>query len=347
MPRRLYFRLMGVSLGVLFALILCEIFLRLWIATAPDTSRNGFIRFARQHTYNFEGALGRTPIFRKTEDAGLGWEPVPNSHMADLRINSGGFRGREYGRVAGAGVTRIVFLGDSETFGERLQEDETVPGQLEIVLHEIDPTRNYEVLNFGVIGYNTSQEFNLLKKTAMAYEPSIVVLYYVFNDPEIATPISLSSPGVLAASRLFQYLVYWRHSLTTVVDLHNQSHNIVEYYNALHSSIYFEAVRKIIAEMGDYLAARQIQFYVLIAPEIYDVKNFREAYPYHAIHQKLAALASSHVIVVDPLPQFASRFDDPKKLWVTPFDPHKNKEANRVLAEVLAGRRSLTESQGR
>jgi hypothetical protein len=94
-----------------------------------------------------------------------------------------------------------VFLGDSETFGESLRENETVPGHLEAALNAAGGQR-FEVLNFGVVAYNTGQEFALLKKRSMQFDPSIVVLYYVFNDPEIAAPIAFTkagSPGVSAS----------------------------------------------------------------------------------------------------------------------------------------------------
>ena len=334
--KKIIFAVVAAIAGVFIALLLCEICLRIWVALAPANSPNGFVRFAKQHTYNFDAVLGKVPVFRESSDSSLGWEPVPNSRMAYIRINDGGFRGPDYDRNPAADVTRIVFLGDSETYGERLQEQDTVPGQLQIALKNMNPSGKYEVLNFGVIGYNTSQEYALLEKKGLDYHPSIVVLYYCFNDTEIASPISLANPGVFSRSLLYQFVTYSRHAVITVGDIHHKSRNIAEYYNALHSSIYFDAVKNIIRRMGDELAARNIRFYLLIAPEIYDVKNFHDAYPYYGIHQKLAALRSEHVQVIDPLPAFAARFDDPKKLWVTPFDPHKNQEANSVVASVMA-----------
>jgi hypothetical protein len=204
-------------------------------------------------------------------------------------------------------------------------------------LEILDRNHRYEVLNFGVLGYNTAQEYERLKRKAIAYNPAIVVLYYGFNDPEIVTPIDFTNSGFLVHMQLFRFVKYYFYSMNTLDDLRRQSKNINEYYNRLHSSFYFDACKKIIQEMADYLAVRNIRFYLLIAPEVFQVKDFTANYPYHGIHRKLTALSSPKITVVDPLPTFARYLKgDPSALMVTPYDPHKNARGNWVVSAVLA-----------
>jgi hypothetical protein len=75
---------------------------------------------------------------------------------------------------------------------------------------------------------------------------------------------------------------------------------------------------------------------LVIAPEIYDVPGFNKRYPYREIHQRLAALASPGLEVVDPLDRLAAAGQRPRRFWVNEGDPHKNEEANRIIAGAVA-----------
>jgi len=87
-------------------------------------------------------------------DAELGWSYRPGSRSEDGResFNALGARGqREYAPAPAPGVTRIVCVGDSFTYGEQIADRETFQAMLE----RRDST--LEVLNFGVGGYGTDQ----------------------------------------------------------------------------------------------------------------------------------------------------------------------------------------------
>jgi hypothetical protein len=320
--------------GIVVALILCEICVRVWVSNASSKTSSGYVQFVRQQD-DYKHVFFRVSTFRKVRDASVGWEPVPNTAARAYRINSSGYRGKEYPKQPPSNTVRIVFLGDSETFAERLSDQETVPGSLEEYLNAKDNQRNYEVVNFGVLGYNTAQEFECLKRKAIHWNPSVVILYYAFNDPEIDTPIDFTASGLLIHSQLYRFAMYSRHSMSSLSELKKKAKNYNEYLNLLHSSVYSEASKSILGNIADYLAARNIKFFLLIVPEIYQVKNFKDAYPYYGIHQKLALLESPKINVVDTLPVFAKRFPRPIDLYVTPFDSHKNAVANQTVAEVI------------
>jgi hypothetical protein len=112
----------------------------------------------------------------------------------------------------------------------------------------------------------------------------------------------------------------------------------VKYYHNLHDSKYFERVEEIIGEMGDYCGSRGIRFILLIAPELYQVPDLSESYPYYDIHAKLKRLTSDTTEVVDPLPELAKAWDpsNPRALWSTEYDPHKNGKASEAIARALA-----------
>ena len=97
-----------------------------------------------------------------------------------IRINSLGFRGKETTLEKPDEVKRILVLGDSFTFGMGVEENETFPHHLETLLGKTG--QDWEVLNFGVPGYNTIQEAELFKVKGLAYSPDIVILYVLDND---------------------------------------------------------------------------------------------------------------------------------------------------------------------
>lgn len=107
-----------------------------------------------------------------------------------VRINGAGFRGPEVSRQPAPGVLRIAVLGDS--FTEALQVDAAASwvGQLQSRLQRDPQCRlrqrfpaGVEVLNFGVGGYGTGQQWLTWQHLAREYRPALVLLaLYPGND---------------------------------------------------------------------------------------------------------------------------------------------------------------------
>lgn len=103
-------------------------------------------------------------------------------------LNAEGFKDREFILEKGKDEIRIVMLGDSITKGSGVLLGKTFSDQLEKLLNQkskrIGSNLKYEVMNFGVGGYNIVSEIEVLKVYALKYYPDIVVLNYFFNDNE-------------------------------------------------------------------------------------------------------------------------------------------------------------------
>ncbi|MCX8037843.1 MAG: SGNH/GDSL hydrolase family protein [Candidatus Sumerlaeia bacterium] len=84
--------------------------------------------------------------------------------------NSHGLRGREVSLAKPAGVFRIAVLGDSYVEALQVGEEATFCRQLERRL------RNVEVLNFGVSGYGTAQEYLTYLHYVRPFRPDLVLL---------------------------------------------------------------------------------------------------------------------------------------------------------------------------
>jgi lysophospholipase L1-like esterase len=96
-------------------------------------------------------------------------------------FNSRGLRDRDYPDEPGAGVTRILAVGDSITFAQSLPLDATYVKRLERMLNE---SRHgaFEVIHAGVSGYNACQEEAFLRHIGLAYRPELILWQYCLND---------------------------------------------------------------------------------------------------------------------------------------------------------------------
>ncbi len=126
---------------------------------------------------------GREIILQPSSNADIKYELVPSSKGyawgAKVEINAHGYRGQisTPGRFAGF---RIIAIGDSITFGNMLPVKSTYSYQLNGLLNE--PFPGYDVINFGVGGYDILQSVSLLEHRGLIYEPDLVVVGFCLND---------------------------------------------------------------------------------------------------------------------------------------------------------------------
>ena len=115
-------------------------------------------------------------------DKELGWFPIQNKTMQfqderliTIRNNADGFRD---GPHAAKSKKRLAFLGDSFVWGYDAEASDRFTEKLQRKLPEL------EVLNLGVSGYGTDQEYLLLQKWFDRYQPDVLVLVFSDNDVE-------------------------------------------------------------------------------------------------------------------------------------------------------------------
>jgi lysophospholipase L1-like esterase len=102
---------------------------------------------------------------------------------ATVRINSLGLRDKEIPKKSNS--FRILFLGDSVPFGIGVEQEETLPSQLEFIANgAAERDSAFDVINMGVPSYNTEQELIQLKTIGLDLNPDLVVLLFSRNDIE-------------------------------------------------------------------------------------------------------------------------------------------------------------------
>lgn len=164
---------------------------------------------------------GRKLILRPSDNPDLVFELTPGAEGygwgTDVKVNSAGFRGPEV-QAGKSDNFRIIVLGDSITFGNDLPAGTTYPPVLAEQLAEDGP--GYEVLNFGVGGYNCWQEVAFLEQTGLAYHPDLVVVGFCLNDVKNNSPnlrymrhSQSSLRKTLHVSRVYQFVETRLHKI--------------------------------------------------------------------------------------------------------------------------------------
>ncbi len=241
-----------------------------------------------------------------------------------VAINSDGLRDREY-PIERGDARRMVFLGDSLTFGWGVASEDTFESLLEAKLDQLHPT---EVLNFGTGNYNTEQSVNLFIDKGLKYDVDEVVLFFFINDAE-PTPLR-SRWAFLGHSRLATFV--W----SRVKGVRSQTaatRSFEEYYSNLYEEDQpgWIRAREAFRSLKQTCDERGIGLKVVLLPELHDPA--RE--PFREQHQKLMRfLAEQGIASLDLAPLFRSE-TEPLSLWVALDDAHPNAKAHRRIAELV------------
>ena len=149
--------------------------------------------------------------YRLSKTKELVYEQLPNSDVKvagiNYRINSYGFRDKPY-RLAKSQDKRVVFVGDSLTYGWLVPLKDTYHKQLESLLKS--ENRDVDVMGMGVVGYNTVQEYRLVQDKVLRLNPDLVVLQIGPNDFERTVGVkSVKDKGPFVLIQYFdRYIPY-------------------------------------------------------------------------------------------------------------------------------------------
>jgi lysophospholipase L1-like esterase len=282
-----------------------------------------------------------------------------------VAFNRFGLRDRERSMEPAPGTVRILFLGDSVTFGLGVAEEDSYPRVIEALLNgsRTDGRASVEVLNSAIPGYNTIQELAQLRELGLAFQPRIVVVGYLYNDIEpsegernrpvarIQAGDAHEAPSAAPLARRIKSdinagVVYLKqHSLffswltprlgTLLRPLgaggFGQAGEIKDQY--VDSNPRWRRVQRALLEMKRLCDERKIRLVIAIIPAM---ARFSESgYPIKEYHEAVSALCHAHSIsCLDLLPAFWGL--DGTQFWISPTDGHPNARAHRIMAEALA-----------
>jgi lysophospholipase L1-like esterase len=285
------------------------------------------IYFARHLDYHVEMSRYTALVKQPSPNPEIGHVHRPDTTArlmgVEVGINADGFRDREYAGKP-PGVRRIVFLGDSLTFGWGVRKESTFEHLLE---EKLNAGRPVEIVNFGTGNYNTMQEVALFLDRGADFEPDQVDLFYFINDAETAS--GPSSFGFLAHSRFLTFvwsrLRPWLRS--------SSRRNYRDYYASLYrpGSEGWRAAREALGRLRDRCRRDGIVLQVVLLPELHQL----DPYPFRSEHARIRAfLEEEGIACLDATPALDPSVR-PREYWVAADDAHPNARAHRRIADYV------------
>jgi hypothetical protein len=158
------------------------------------------------------GVLGRHGIVDAQifeHDSQLGWRLKPGvvalssafEYAITVRTDAMGLRVEEDASAQREVPHRVLVVGDSFAFGWGVEGDETFAARLqeELVARGLQAS----VLNAGVPGYSTDQEFLFWRRLHAQLRPEVVILLVSSNDPPADSVDSVVMSGAIYSKPLF------------------------------------------------------------------------------------------------------------------------------------------------
>lgn len=246
-------------------------------------------------------------------------------------INSLGFRDYEFSLEKPQNTIRIAAIGDSYTFGKGVALEYTYPKLLQRKLGNTD--RKVEVLNFGVYGYNTIQEYWMIKEKALAFNPDMIIILYTLNDPAPAITLKESNQNkikLFLTEHIYTYRflarAYWVYKSKS-------SGRIGEFEYALHnqSSQGWKDTINAFRLISEISKQNNITILLFIQPDLYSLGN----YPFADLNYQVMHSAEQEGLkAFDLLPYFKNI--DEKTLWIDRFeDRHPNEKGHEIIANAM------------
>jgi len=243
-----------------------------------------------------------------------------------------------------ANTFRIAVVGDSYSFGPFMQYDDTFAGKLNRMLNLNNSTIKTEVINYGISGYSTTQEFNLTKR-ALEEEADLVILQITLNDAELKpyTPdgviISTNKYGAYVVSPETPKIIRYSKFLTFVAGrLHNYKSkgDYKNYYLSLYDQKHVRgklAFKNALNNIKSLCDSKKVPLVAVIFPLF--GTEIDDNYPFNSIHELIGKILTKRQIpYLDLKNEFASI--PTLRLQVIPgIDFHPNEIAHRMAAETL------------
>ncbi len=341
-----------VALGLL---AIANLFLILWVRSRPDRPMSlvasGLLLLCGSLV--LMGLLGealfRSPwILARTggnNPGQLAWE---ERHYDDVeRRNPLGLRSFHTAEPKGAGVRRIVALGDSFTHGDAVARTEDLwPYVVERALGQHGgPT--VEAINLGRGGLTTVNEAEMLETMGWRFQPDLVLVQFTLNDPLPSGPgMQHHNEGwIFPTVSLIPRFHPWLNRHSYFYSFLNQR------FWALQMGLFFprgygalfdddlpawQECRSALGRMAASARSHRVPMMVVLFPLFVDDLS-AQGYPYVQVHEKIRQAAKAAGLpLLDLRPAFAARDPHGRAWWALPSDWHPSVAGHRVAGEAAA-----------
>ncbi|MCI0560150.1 MAG: SGNH/GDSL hydrolase family protein [Nitrososphaera sp.] len=257
------------------------------------------------------------------------------------RTNSLGLRNSEVQKAKTKGAKWILALGDSMVWGSGLSERDLITTQLKNVLRE--DFQEIAVINGGIAGFDTNDEFRQLVRLAPVYKPDLAIVFFFTNDVLHRTANEIGKKRAVSwrhrtkeflrhKSKFFAFLYYlYKDKLAAKIGV-PEFLLTPDYFNLNDSKPGWVAFKNATVKISNYCRENRIGLFFVMIPTL---TNLDERYPYKELREKVRTFVVSNGIhLIDLFEVFAPyRSSD---LWVSPENTHWNGRATALAAKEIA-----------
>jgi lysophospholipase L1-like esterase len=270
-------------------------------------------------------------LTRRSKNAAIGIEHIPlkkaKLQNIEIKINSVGFRDKEYLVPKPKDVYRIIVLGSSLTFGWGVAEEKSYVSLVERWLEGETGKKKIEIINTSVCNYNSVRKIEAFFEKSLVFEPDMIILSFFINDAE---NLQAKRGSFLLRNSQLAVLLWTRYH--QVIRRIGITEDIVNYYKKLYSddSEGWLRCQQSMKDLANYSKENQLVVLLTMIPEIHNLQN----YPYKDIHaimrRKAAELNFSFLDFYDALKNVEAH-----KIWAMRGDPHPNEKGHLIMARFL------------
>jgi hypothetical protein len=246
------------------------------------------------------------------------------------------------------GVTRILVIGDSFTFGDKIwKTKDTWPYVMEWDLRL--KGHSVQALNFAQPGFSTVNAEEMLRRYGWDYEPDIFILQFNLNDPvpsgpdfkregeSFIYPVAQLPPNT-TFMREHSYLYTFLNSRFASYQVETRFSNRLESIYADDAPAYVACLRAI-GQMADQAKQRDVPMLMVMFPSFRTPGLDDERYLWKHLHAKMEQVAKDEGIgFLDARNGFAKANPQSADWWALPWDPHPSVKAQALLGELVATR---------
>lgn len=343
--------MMKLKQVVFYVIVIALVSVVTLVAAEAALRLSGHVTSATVHTVS-QADYDRIPgMFEPGQD--VTETPHPRLHY-HVTINGLGYRGREIEREKPPGVVRILCLGDSGTFGQFVNEDETASAYLEAMLRQ--EHLPVEVINGGVPGTTIVDQLLFLQR-GIVLRPDIVILTFSEND---ITDLGAETPQHIALERnrqlkstsgfrviyefvrdtaLFNYVLTvratWSARVGAAVPRPTSSPQVARGGEGYES--WWRRYSEHLDTMVTYLAERNIRLLFNVFPSHHRIGSvtMTDRNMLAQLERIETFVRGKGISTIELLPSFLQSGLGKEDLYLLPYDGHANKVGYKLQATTL------------
>lgn len=297
------------------------------------------ISYPLYKNYNTEMWRYSVLLKKASSNPNVSHEHVPGKEASlygvDVKINSDGYRDREYSVQKPANTYRIMVLGDSFTLGWGVPIEDAYSEVLEKMLNEKIKNRKFEVINTALGNYNTQMEYEMLREKGMKFEPDMIIVGYYPNDSELTVKFNPGSISTFIKRHSYTYAFFWDRitNIKTKLKVGQKTGSYTGYVHELYKGS-FEGKKIMENSLNgiiDLGKQKNTTVVVIVLPQFFgDLKNyeFREVYP-----SVKNITSKKGVMAIDLLPYFQN--NKVEEVIISYEDAHPNRLGHSIIAKAI------------